>query len=294
MDIDQLAEQVDRLTDELLRLEDESAREVGIRLKEAVERLHREALVRIVRRMKQDETTLAVLRELAQDPAVRAILMLHEILKPPISARVQLALDEVRPYIHSHGGDVELVEVRGETVRLRLVGACQGCPGSQATLRNGVEQALRRHVPELAAIELAEDQPSDGTLISADSIGIASLKRLPIPAHDPADGWRLALPLDALSTGAVVRAEVDGVDLILAQVEGKLVCYRNACAHMAMPLHEGDVDGGVLTCPWHGFAYLLESGECLTAPEVQLDPVAVRVRAGLVEVRPVEVMSSQF
>ena len=46
--------------------------------------------------------------------------------------------------------------------------------------------------------------------------------------------------------------------------------------------------------PSNGFAYLLESGECLTAPEVQLDPVAVRVRAGLVEVRPLGVLSSQF
>jgi Fe-S cluster biogenesis protein NfuA/nitrite reductase/ring-hydroxylating ferredoxin subunit len=294
MDFDQLAEQVDRLTEEALRLEDQLARETAVQLKEAIEAIHREALVRIVRRLKQDEATLAALRELAQDPAVRAILMLHEILKPSVSARVQLALDEVRPYIHSHGGDVELVEVRGETVRLRLVGACQGCPGSQATLRNGVEQALRRHVPELAAIELAEDQPTNGALISVDSIGVAMPKRLAGPAHDPADGWRLALPLDALATGAVARVEVDGVDLILAQVDGKLVCYRNVCAHMAMPLHEGEIEGGVLTCPWHGFAYLLESGECLTAPEVQLDPVAVRVRAGLVEVRPVEVMSSQF
>jgi nitrite reductase/ring-hydroxylating ferredoxin subunit len=182
--------------------------------------------------------------------------------------------------------------VRGETVRLRLVGACQGCPGSQATLRNGVEQALRRHVPELASIELVEDQPSTGALIGADTIGVMASKRL--PAHDPADGWRLAIPLDALATGAVARVEVDGLDLILAQVDGKLVCYRNVCAHMAMPLHEGDVDGGILTCPWHGFSYLLESGECLTAPEVQLDPVAVRVRAGLVEVRPAQVLSSQF
>jgi len=292
MDFDQLAEQVDRLTEEVLQLDDQIARETGVRLKEAVEAIHREALVRIVRRLKQDEATLAVLRELAQDPAVRTILMLHEILKPPVSARVQLALDEVRPYIHSHGGDVELVEVRGETVRLRLVGACQGCPGSQATLRNGVEQALRRHVPELESIELVEDQPTGGALIRVDAIGIAALKRPAV--HDPADGWRLAVPLDALATGGVARVEVDGVDLILAQVDGKLVCYRNVCAHMAMPLHEGEVDGGVLTCPWHGFAYLLESGECLTAPEVQLDPCPVRVRAGLVEVRPLEVMSSQF
>jgi hypothetical protein len=109
MDFDQLAEQVDRLTEEVLRLEDQIARETAIQLKEAVEAIHREALVRIVRRLKQDEATLTVLRELAQDPAVRTILMLHEIVKPPVSARVQIALDEVRPYIQSHGGDVELV-----------------------------------------------------------------------------------------------------------------------------------------------------------------------------------------
>lgn len=284
MDFDQLAEQVDRLTDAVLELEDAAAREAGLRLKEAVEAIHREALARIVRRLKQDEATLPALRELAQDPAVRAILLLHELVRPPVGARVQLALAEVRPYIQAHGGDVELVELRGETVRLRLVGACQGCPGSQATLRNGVEQALRRHVPELAAIELAEDQPAGGALIGIDTIGVA--------ARDPADGWRPALRLDALADGVVVPVAVDGVDLILAQVAGRLVCYRNACAHMAMPLHEGELEDGVLTCPWHGFAYLLESGACLTAPEVRLDPCPVRARAGLVEVRPIAIMSA--
>ncbi|NTU79450.1 MAG: Rieske 2Fe-2S domain-containing protein [Chloroflexales bacterium] len=282
MDFDQLAEQVDRLTDELLGLEDAAARALGIQLKEAVEAIHREALVRIVRRLKQEESTLAALRELAQDPAVRAILMLHEILRPPPGARVQMALDEVRPYIHSHGGEVELVELQGGTVRLRLAGACQGCPGSQATLRNGVEQALRRHLPELERIELVEDAPASGALISPATIGVAGS---PPPPYDPADGWRLALPLAQLAPGVLRRVVVEGGDLILAMVDGRPVCYHNTCAHMAMPLHDGDLSGGVLTCPWHGFAYLIASGECLTAPEVQLEPCPVRVRAGQIEVR---------
>lgn len=290
MDFEQLAEQVDRLTEEVLRIEDEGARESAIRLKEAVEAIHREALVQIVRRLKEDDATLAALRELAREPAVRMVLMLHDLIKPPLGTRVQLALDEVRPYIHSHGGDVELVDLVEGTARLRLSGACQGCPGSTMTLRNGVEQALRRHAPELVGIQLVEEERPAGALIALDAIGVAgSATRLP----DPAAGWRLALPLAQLSAEGVTSVEIDGVDVLLAQPNGKLVCYRNVCAHMAMPLDAGEVQNGVLTCPWHGFQYDLESGECLTAPEVQLEPVPVRVRAGIVEVRLAGVESAR-
>jgi nitrite reductase/ring-hydroxylating ferredoxin subunit len=52
-----------------------------------------------------------------------------------------------------------------------------------------------------------------------------------------------------------------------------------------MPLEMGEVSGGVITCSYHGFRYLLESGECLTAPEVQLKVHAVRVMADRVQVR---------
>lgn len=280
MDFEQYAEQADRFTDEALRLDDEHARDVAIKLKDAVEGIHREALVRIVRRMKEDPATLAVLKELAQDPAVRMVLLLHDIIRPPTSVRVEEALEDVRPYIRSHGGEVELLGVADGTVRLRLLGACQGCAGSQATLRNGVEKAIRERAPEIHTIELADDTPTAGpALIAPDAIGV-STKR------DPADGWRLAVARSQVRPGHLTRVEVDGVDLLLAEVDDQVVCYRNVCAHMAMPLHGGDLDGGVLTCPWHGFAYLLESGECLTAPEVQLDPCPVRVRAGQIEVRP--------
>jgi Fe-S cluster biogenesis protein NfuA/nitrite reductase/ring-hydroxylating ferredoxin subunit len=288
MEFDTLAEQVDRYTDEVLRLDDEHARETAIRLKEAVEGIHREALTLMVRRLKAEPATLAVLRELAQEPAVRMVLLLHGILKPPVGARVEQALDEVRPYIRSHGGDVELVAVEATTVRLRLVGACQGCPGSQATLRNGVEQALRRHVPELERIELVEADPAP-SLIGVAQIGVAGGG---VRAADPASGWRLALARAELADGELRRVAIDGVDLLLAEVGGRVVCYRNSCAHMAMPLHEGELSEGVLVCPWHGFAYLLESGECLTAPEVQLEPVPVRVRLGQVEVRPAGVLKA--
>ncbi len=68
--------------------------------------------------------------------------------------RVQEALDKIRPALQADGGDVELVEVGDDgVVKVRLVGACAGCPMSQLTLANGVERVLKENVPEVTRVE---------------------------------------------------------------------------------------------------------------------------------------------
>jgi Fe-S cluster biogenesis protein NfuA len=70
---------------------------------------------------------------------------LEEILE-----KINSAIDEVRPYLKADGGDVELVELSGDnTVKVRLSGACDGCPFSMMTLKAGIEQAIRKKFPEL-------------------------------------------------------------------------------------------------------------------------------------------------
>jgi Fe-S cluster biogenesis protein NfuA len=66
--------------------------------------------------------------------------------------RIQEALDLVRPGLQMDGGDVELVDVQGKEVYLRLTGACIGCPISTLTLKAGIEQALRQLVPEVERV----------------------------------------------------------------------------------------------------------------------------------------------
>ena len=83
-----------------------------------------------------------------------------ELAGQDIETRVEQALDEIRPYLESHGGDVNLVEVTPEKVaRLQLVGACGGCPMSAMTLKFGIERLLEERLPELAGIEavMADD-----------------------------------------------------------------------------------------------------------------------------------------
>ena len=65
----------------------------------------------------------------------------------------ETVLDELRPYLMADGGNVELVDIEGPIVKLRLQGACGSCPSSAMTLRMGIERKLREMIPEIAEIE---------------------------------------------------------------------------------------------------------------------------------------------
>ena len=66
---------------------------------------------------------------------------------------VQAVIDKIRPMLQADGGDVELVSVEGSVVKVRLKGACKGCPMSQMTLKNGIERFVRKEVPEVDRVE---------------------------------------------------------------------------------------------------------------------------------------------
>ena len=70
-----------------------------------------------------------------------------------IEKRVEKALEEIRPRIQADGGDVELVSVKTDTVKVRLVGHCAGCPMATMTLKNGVEALIKQRVPEIKKVE---------------------------------------------------------------------------------------------------------------------------------------------
>jgi len=66
--------------------------------------------------------------------------------------KVEEALNKVRPALQADGGDVELVEVEGDVVKVRLTGACGGCPMSQMTLKMGIERHLKKEIPEVREV----------------------------------------------------------------------------------------------------------------------------------------------
>ena len=67
--------------------------------------------------------------------------------------KVETALDKIRPMLQADGGDVELVGIEAGVVKVRLKGACAGCPMSQMTIKNGVERLLKEQIPEVTSVE---------------------------------------------------------------------------------------------------------------------------------------------
>ena len=147
---DELADRLEQLLAELDELDD-AARAKVFELLDGLDALHGTALRQLDAAL--DAATLARLRE---DPVLAWLLDAYGIGVDQRAA-AEAALDSVRPYIHSHGGSVELLEVDGGRVRLRLAGSCSGCTASAITLREGIEHALVERMPGFAGVEVEED-----------------------------------------------------------------------------------------------------------------------------------------
>ncbi|AKV03376.1 hypothetical protein AKJ09_10039 [Labilithrix luteola] len=114
--------------------------------------LYGEALARVVSAL-AGETTEAARSTLVRDPLVGALLVLHDLHPDDLEARIQRALDGVRPYLGSHGGAISLLGVdEGATVRLRFEGSCDGCSSSAETATDLVERAITEAAPEIVQV----------------------------------------------------------------------------------------------------------------------------------------------
>jgi len=84
----------------------------------------------------------------------------HPGKDPELIARVETALDTLRPYLQADGGEVRLADITKDfVVELELLGACGSCPMSAMTLRAGIEQVLRRSVPQITRVEAVNTSP---------------------------------------------------------------------------------------------------------------------------------------
>lgn len=84
--------------------------------------------------------------------------------------------------------------------------------------------------------------------------------------------------VDALEDGELMAVEVDGEPVCLAKVDGEVYAFTDDCTHIGGPLNEGELDGDVLTCPWHGAQFNVRTGKVLRGPARQdIQTYAVRV-----------------
>ncbi len=271
--LEALASALDEALSRLGDIDTEDKR-AAFAVKEAVEEFYRAGLKQIVKVLRDEVPGGGeVLGHLAADPVVRALLLSAGILRTGPTERAHRALESIRPYLNSHGGDVELVKVDPPVAYVRLLGACTGCSMSALTLSEGVRSALIEAVEEITEIEVVKDEPAPAL------IQMGATRHLGY-------GWHQGPRVDAIQRFGVHPFTLEGQNLIITSVDGKLACFRNECAHLGMELDRATVDSeGTLTCPWHGFRYDATSGECISAPGVELEQVPIRIEDGHVRVK---------
>jgi Fe-S cluster biogenesis protein NfuA/nitrite reductase/ring-hydroxylating ferredoxin subunit len=229
---------VDRVEQLLAGVDDDPR---AVEALQAVLELYGEGLRRVLERHAAGEP-------LESDELVSHLLLLHDLHPVAVEERIAQALDGVRPYLHSHGGEVELLAVEDGVARLRLEGSCKGCPSSAATLKLAIEDAIREAAPELDGIEAeGVPPPVQPTLVQLGTFG---------REQSAADtGWTTLGGLPAVAEGGSLACEVEGEPLLLLRLAGAFYAYRNRCAACGEALTDAEVAGTVLTCAGCGERY---------------------------------------
>ncbi len=246
--------------------------DTAIELVQAVLDLYGEGLARVVAHVAERDEDGALARALAGDELVSHLLLLHDLHPVPLDARVRGALAEVRPYLESHGGDVELLGIEDGVVRLAMRGSCDGCASSTMTLKLAIEDAIHKAAPDVEAV-VADGavEPAPAPLLQIELAGSLA------PAGDVGDSWSPAGDLGDLS--APVVRPVGGREVLFVAIDGTRYAYRPACPACGGSLGGAGLDGDALACGCGARYDVRHAGRGIDAPERQLDPVPLLVGA---------------
>jgi len=238
--------------------------------------LYGDGLSHIVAALAADgETGQAMLDSLAADPLVEGLLLLHGLHPLDVDARIQRALDQVRPYLGSHAGGVQYLGVRDGVAHLRLEGTCHGCPSSTVTVRLAIEGAVQDAAPEVTevVVEGMTAPPEPALLQIGPRPGAGTA--VPPGAGPPSEsgGEWISLPDIGPPSSRPVAASAGGVAVLVCSVRGTLYAYRNACASCGSAMGEGRLDREVLTCPCGARYDVCRAGAPLDGRAGHLDPL---------------------
>jgi Fe-S cluster biogenesis protein NfuA len=153
---------VGELFDELMTHPDAGVRDRVEEMMDLFDAFHREGLGRLVEMIRAWRGEI-FLESVGRDDVTGYFLNAYDLGEAPDEREqaaaveaVDSALEELRPMIESHGGMITVDEVKDGVVKVQMLGSCDGCPSSAATLTGGLEEALRRHWPNFRRLEVVE------------------------------------------------------------------------------------------------------------------------------------------
>jgi Fe-S cluster biogenesis protein NfuA/nitrite reductase/ring-hydroxylating ferredoxin subunit len=265
---------METLLGEIESLEDPAARSRAVEVVGVLLDLYGEGLARMMDVISEGEERERTFGAFAGDELVSHLLLLHGLHPLALETRVTGALDEVRPYLQSHGGNVELVGIEGGVARLRLEGSCNGCPSSTMTLKLAIEEALQNAAPDLERIEaegVAEPEPAPNFVAGP------TLQRKKKRQEDNGASWTTVGGIE-LSGGEMLAREISGEPVLFVKLANDLYAYSNLCPGCGESLEGGSLKVADLDCPGCGRRYdVRRAGRGLDDTGAHLTPVPLLV-----------------
>jgi Fe-S cluster biogenesis protein NfuA/nitrite reductase/ring-hydroxylating ferredoxin subunit len=261
---------IQELVEKIESLPDSDARDMLAETLETVLSFYGHGLQRILNLLNmQAPEGKKALQAILADPGVSGLLLIHGLHPVPLADRLQQALDKVRPYMESHGGDVELVSLEADHARLRLRGHCETCPSSTVTLELAVRAAIEEACPDLDGFEV------EGLAEKPDSFQH-------VPAAAPE--WTRIEAATSVPEGGFIHVATGSDPLFICKSGGQLYAYRDHCPACNLPLHLGELAGSVLTCSLGHRFDVHRAGESPGDPALHLDPLPLLECDGVVKV----------
>ncbi|MFN2398200.1 MAG: Rieske 2Fe-2S domain-containing protein [Gemmatimonadaceae bacterium] len=241
-------EDVDHLIAALESHPDTTVREQVAALLEGIDTVHRTALTHLlgaIHAMGGD----SFINRLSADPAIRLLLMSYDLLAVDRRLLAEEALDSVRGHLHAHGVDVELTDVVGGVVYVRLHGIERGVVEPGAAARD-METALHEGLPGFQELVLRDRDTSPSSFVQ-----LGGLRRAQRPVYQ-----RAAASSEVVN-GAMTAAEVGGQPVLIVRVDGDFYAVADRCGDTPLPLRFGRLDGYIVHCSWHGCRYDVRTGK---------------------------------
>ena len=269
-----ILEDVQRLIAELESHPDPAVRTRVAALLQGIDAVHRTALTHLVGAI-HGMAGEAFMNRLTADPAIRLLLMSYDLIAVDRRLHAEEALDSVRGHLHDHGVDVELTEVVGGAVYVKLHGIDQSDVALDG-IRHDLEEALKAGL--VGFQELVIGDRHSGRRPELLQIGGLREPQRPV--------YHRVCAVDDVGPGTAKVVDVGGHGILVVNANGELFALSNSCGESPLPLHFSTLHGTELRCSWHGCRYDVRNGRRLDGPErltvfpVSVDGNDVRIAVG--------------
>lgn len=271
-DFEGLVANAERLTRKLDQNPNAAVREDVFALLEAIDGIHRGAILRLVELM-IGTGNHDLIHVASEDPMIAALFQLYGVLPLPELVRWHEALDSVRTDLKRRSADVELIRLNDNMPSLRLTG---GFTEEESQLRQLVQNAI---ASMFGAYQSVRWEPREAPPVPS--------RLVPISAIQPARSlqWFDLIPESELPLGEIRKVARKDVDIAICRWDAGHSAFPNACPGTALPLHLGRLSAGALICPWHSCAFDLATGKRLAGVGSDLKPLTLRLRGGMIQLR---------